>query len=81
MFFVMSMEKESCTNVCSVFPSFYEFLKLQSLEFDVSDVIPKITQKISPLVFFEYFLLILWRKILYKNFTEFLTIFPELMKF
>ena len=49
------MKKEPCANFRGVLMRFHEVIKLQSLEFDVSDVIPKITQKISPLVFFEYF--------------------------
>ena len=53
--FVSFMEKEPRTNICGVFVSFHEVMKLQSFEFGMSDVIAANTQNISPLVFLAYF--------------------------
>ena len=64
---------------CSFF-SFRE-MKLQSFEFDLTDVIPTNVQIISHLVFFFMFSLILCGKKLLQGFMVFLVIFHELTKF
>ena len=56
------MKKEPCANFRGVLMRFHEVIKLQSLEFDVSDVIPMNSQNLSPLVFFAFFWLILIEK-------------------
>ena len=47
------MEKELCTKFFSI-DQFDNIMKLQSFEFDVSDVILTNLEDISHLVFFEY---------------------------
>ena len=51
--FVNVMEKELCTKFFSI-DQFDNIMKLQSFEFDVSDVILPNLENISHLVFFEY---------------------------
>ena len=52
--FVSFMKKKPCKNICGVLVSFHEFLKSQSFEFSVNDVIPTNTKNILPLVCFAY---------------------------
>ena len=54
-FFVHFIKREPCTNFCGVLISFHEFMKLQSFEFGVTDVIPANVQNISLLVFLAQF--------------------------
>ena len=65
-------------------------MKLQSFQFDVSDVIPANVENILPLPFFAFLFADFIRnrsraaaskrKIIIQSFIVFLTIFPELMK-
>ena len=48
------MQEKTCTKCCGVLISFHEVMKLQSLEFGLSDVIPANIQNISSLVFFSF---------------------------
>ena len=44
------MEKEPCTKFCGNLISFHEVIRLQSFEFDVSDITPANLQNILPLL-------------------------------
>ena len=72
------MDKELRTKCSGVLIRFHEVIKLQSFEISVSDVILVNVTNISPLVFFAFFLLVLWRKSLLESVIVFLTIFHNL---
>ena len=52
--FINFMEKEPYTKFCGVLINFNEVMKLQSVDFGVSDIIPANVQNISPQAFFSY---------------------------
>ena len=62
IFFFNFKEKKPCTKSCGILVSFYEVVKLQSFEFDVSDVILANAQNILP-GFLCIFFIASWRKI------------------
>ena len=72
--FVDFMDKEPCTKFCGVLIRFREVVKLQSFEFNVSDVIPVVTP-----VFFKILFLV-YREKTSNKVLCLLTIFYELMK-
>ena len=52
--FLLILCKKKLVQGCGVLISFHEVMKLQSLEFGLSDVIPANIQNISSLVFFSF---------------------------
>ena len=52
--FLLILCKKKLVQCCGVLISFHEVMKLQSLEFGLSDVIPANIQNISSLVFFSF---------------------------
>ena len=73
--FLLILCKKKLVQCCGVLISFHEVMKLQSLEFGLSDVIPANIQNISSLVFFSFM-----EKKLSTKFYGVLTISHEIMK-
>ena len=67
------MEKEPCAKFCGVLISLNKVMKLQSFEFDTSDVIRANIQNISPQAFFHIFVNVMENEL----YTKFYGVFDQ----